>query len=151
MLQKIKITSYAIILFLFVISFGLATTGSKAEAQVGAALDQAIQSLQGEIQSLQGMISTLTTRVAELEAQANSAPTSHPETFTPSNPMQSHMPSSPSDTGAPPSGVAPSRDSAAPFCTTGPQGRTCQCPAGMRLETSDIHGERCYSEWRNAR
>ena len=34
MLQKFKITSYAIIFFLFVISFGLATTGSKAEAQL---------------------------------------------------------------------------------------------------------------------
>ena len=78
MLHQFKITTYAIILFLFVISFLLVTSRSDVEAQAGAALDQ-------EIKSLQGMISTLTSRVDALEAQANSAP--------PSDHMQPAMPS----------------------------------------------------------
>ncbi len=44
MLQKFKITTYTIVFFLFVISFGLATTGSDAEAQEGAHRHQSLES-----------------------------------------------------------------------------------------------------------
>ena len=47
MFHQFKITTYAIILFLFVISFVLVTSRSDAEAQGGASLDHQIQSLQG--------------------------------------------------------------------------------------------------------
>ena len=142
-----KITSYAIIFFLFVISFGLATTGSKAEAQVGAQLDQTIQSLQGEIQSLQRMIANLNSRIDELQSRVNSAP-------PPINPgeMQFELPLVPHPPNAPDSsrGPVPMQDPALPGTGAGaiPPDMPNQGNGNMLLPSCDQEHSQCMSRAR---
>ena len=96
MLQKFKISSQAIIIFLLGISFVFVALVLDVTAQEGA---HRHQSLESQVQSLQGMISTLTSRVDALEGaqgHASSAPSSHPEAFT----LHPSTPISPSATNA---------------------------------------------------
>ena len=84
MFRNHKITFCAIIFFLFVISFGLAQTGSKAEAQVGAdqvgsnATDQSMSDRELTVRAhLEWFPRSATTeaeaRVTELESQLSEA------------------------------------------------------------------------------